>query len=378
MSQANPADQSNWRASPHNRWAFHNVDRILPTAPVANDPARISALPMVAEGLGHPNGREMPFDATDTDAVVVLHHGETVFEWYGHDNDAHTPHILMSATKAVVGLLAAVLQAKGVLDLEAPVSTYLPEIAATSYRSATIRHLLDMRTGIDFDARQLQAYDAAVNWQPLAEGEADAGLAAFFEAMPATPVPHGGPFRYISANTDLLGWAIERATGRSIATLLSEELWKPLGAEDGGYVTLDRRGLERCAGGFCATARDLARLGRLIADDGQVDGTQVVPVSVIDDLMDKGDPEAWRTGEWGKSFSFISPNMRYRNGWYVVDDQPRTLFAMGIHGQNLFVDRANKIVMVKFSSWKQRIDHLALGLTHRSFERLQQSLAAEG
>jgi hypothetical protein len=59
---------------------------------------------------------------------------------------------------------------------------------------------------------------------------------------------------------------------------------------------------------------------------------------VISDIENNGDADAWRNGEWGKSFASISTNMRYRSGWYLVDDQPRTMFAMGIHGQNLFID----------------------------------------
>jgi CubicO group peptidase (beta-lactamase class C family) len=92
---------------------------------------------------------------------------------------------------------------------------------------------------------------------------------------------------------------------------------------------------------------------------------------VISDIANNGDADAWRNGEWGKSFASISTNVRYRGGWYLVDDQPKTMFAMGIHGQNLFIDRANRIVVAKLSSWKQRIDYVPLWATHRGFERLQ-------
>jgi CubicO group peptidase (beta-lactamase class C family) len=172
----------------------------------------------------------------------------------------------------------------------------------------------------------------------------------------------------------LLGWAIERATGQTIAALLSARLWKPMGAEDRAYITLDRKGLARCAGGLCATARDFARLGQLIVDNGQRGARQIVPAPVISDITDNGDADAWKNGEWGKSFASISTNMRYRSGWYLVDDQPKTMFAMGIHGQNLFIDRANRIVVAKLSSWKQRIDYVPLWATHRGFERLQRKL----
>ncbi len=106
-------------------------------------------------------------------------------------------------------------------------------------------------------------------------------------------------FSYVSANTDLLGWTIERATGEGIAEFLSSRLWKPIGAEDDASITLDRTGLARASGGLGATARDFARIGRLMIDDGRRDTREIVPKSVIDDVTCSGDAHAWRTGEWG-------------------------------------------------------------------------------
>jgi CubicO group peptidase (beta-lactamase class C family) len=378
-SSSGIADLSNWRSPLHNRWAFRHIDQIIPTAPIENKPADISEL--VPDGEHH-NGslfQKFLLNAIRTDAVVVLRDGKLVFEWYARDNDAHTPHILMSATKAVIGLLAGMLHASGDLDVDANVSTYVPEIAPTPYQGATIRNLMDMRTGIVLDPEQQRAYEIATNWEPAhggeQGGEQGADLVSFLQSLTAPPQAHRGPFSYVSANTELLGWAIERATGQSIAALLSARIWKPMGAEHRAYITLDRKGLARCAGGLCATARDLARLGQLIVDDGKRGGREIIPASVTTDIADNGDTEAWRNGEWGKSFASISTNMRYRSGWYLVDDQPKTMFAMGIHGQNLFIDRANRIVVAKLSCWKQRVDYLPLWATHRGFERVRRTLA---
>jgi len=371
------ADLSNWRSPRHSRWAFRHADQIIPTAPIENDPSDISEL-VQANKRGR--GSLLPkllLNAIRTDAVVVLHDGKLLFEWYARANDAHTPHILMSATKAVIGLLAGMLHETGDLDLDAKVSTYVPEIATTPYQGATIRNLLDMRTKIILEPKQQHAYEVATNWEPATSGEQGADLVSFLQSLTAPHQVHGGPFSYISANTDLLGWAIERATGQTIAALLSARIWKPMGAEDRAYVTLDRKGLARCAGGLCATARDFARLGQLIVNDGRRGTRQIIPASVIGDIADNGDADAWRNGEWGKSFASISTNMRYRSGWYLVDDQPKTMFAMGIHGQNLFIDRANRIVVAKLSSWKQRVDYVPLWATHRGYERLQRRLTRD-
>jgi CubicO group peptidase (beta-lactamase class C family) len=372
-SGSGTADLSNWRSPRHSRWAFRHIDQIIPTAPIENDPSDISELVET-----HERGRgalvaKLLLNAMRTDAVVILRDGKLWFEWYARGSDAHCPHILMSATKAVIGLLAGMLHETADLDLDANVSTYVPEIATTLYRGATIRHLLDMRTRIVIEPEQQRAYEVATNWEPAAGDEYGADLASFLQGLTAPHQVHGGPFSYISANTDLLGWAIERATGQTIAALLSARIWQPMGAEDRACITLDRKGLARCAGGLCATARDLARLGQLIVDDGRRGTRPVIPASVINDIANNGDADAWRNGEWGKSFASISQNMRYRSGWYLVDDQPNTMFAMGIHGQNLFIDRANRIVVAKLSSWKRHIDYVPLWATHRGFARLQRT-----
>ena len=373
-SGAGKADLSNWRSPLHSRWAFRHVDEIIPTAPIENDPSDISELVEANERGSSALLPKLLLNAIRTDAVVVLRDGKLLFEWYARGNNAHTPHILMSATKAVIGLLAGMLHQTGDLDLDAELSIYVPEIATTLYRGATLRNLLDMRARIPLEPEQQRAYEVATNWEPAASGEQGADLVSFLQGLTAPHQAHGGPFSYISANTDLLGWAIERATGQTIAALLSARLWKPMGAEDRAYITLDRKGLARCAGGLCATARDFARLGQLIVDNGQRGERQIVPAPVISDITDDGDADAWKNGEWGKSFASISTNMRYRSGRYLVDDQPKTMFAMGIHGQNLFIDRANRIVVAKLSSWKQRIDYVPLWATHRGFERLQRKL----
>ena len=165
------ADLSNWRSPLHSRWAFRNVDEIIPTAPIENDPSDISEL---VEANERSSGALLPkllLNAIRTDAVVVLRDGKLLFEWYARGNNAHTPHILMSATKAVIGLLAGMLHQTGDLDLDAEVSIYVPEIATTLYRGATLRNLLDMRARIPLEPEQQRAYEVATNWQPAAGGE---------------------------------------------------------------------------------------------------------------------------------------------------------------------------------------------------------------
>ncbi|HTO72871.1 MAG TPA: serine hydrolase domain-containing protein [Gemmatimonadales bacterium] len=350
---------ANWRTAPYNRWAFHHVRELIPTAEIAHDPAHVLPLPAAPAPL---------FDEgflanTDTDGIVVVHRGRLVFERYFNGMRAESPHILMSVSKSLLGLVAGRLP----LDVERPVTALIPELAGTAYRGATIRHLLDMRAGVAFAEDYLATsgpmleYRKATAWNP-SEGASD--LRSFYRHLTQPDGAHGGRFHYVSPNTDLLGWVIERATGQRFADLAAELLWKPIGAEWSGYITLDRLGAPRCAGGVCVTVRDLARVGLWICrrDDPW-----------LDDLEGGGDPQAWDAGSFVPYYPGLA--MHYRSQWYTLRGPRPLLFGMGIHGQNLFVDRRNDLVIAKVSSQAQPLDAGRMALTMGTVAEVRQELA---
>jgi len=147
----------------------------------------------------------------------------------------------------------------------------------------------------------------------------------------------------VSPNTDLLGWIIERAAGRRYSDLMSELVWQPMGAAEPAYITVDRLGAPRCAGGMCTTTRDLARVGQLIVEGGARGTRQVVPTAWIEDITRKGDAEAWNAGSFVPYFPGAA--MHYPDKWYVERGVAPLLFGLGIHGQNLFIDREREIVI---------------------------------
>ena len=382
--EAGQVTLANWRTPPFNRWAFQHVREIVPSAEIANDPDRVWTLPQSPRDLSALRIGEGDLAAflegTDTDAMVVIHRGRIVFEHYAHGMTPGTPHILMSVSKSMLGLVAAMLAARGTLDIEAPVTAYVPELAGTAYRDARVAHLLDMRAGILFDEDYLAAsgpivqYRKAQGWNPLDPGETPSDLRSFFSTLVGSDGPHRGRFHYVSPNTDLLGWVIERATGRRYADVVGQSLWQGIGAERPAYITVDRFGAPRCAGGFCATARDLARVGWLLAQDGRRDGHVVVRKAWIDDVIGNGDEQAWASGDFAHYFP--GETMHYRNKWYVLKgDGAPLLFGLGVNGQNLFVDRANAIAIAKFSSQAAAMDSRRIALTMRGISALRSHLA---
>ena len=363
---------ANWRNSPFNRWAFHHVRELIPSADIASDPARIRPLPSVPRDFSQlrvdPDaGEALDLDAflreTDTDGIAILHRGKLVFERYANGMTHETPHILMSVSKSMLGLLVGELG----IDTRRQVTDILPELAQTAYRGATIRHLLDMRAGLVWDENYLATsgpiveYRKATGWNPASEPASD--LHSFYATLKQSDRPHGGRFHYTSPNSDLLGWVIERATGARYADLVSKLVWKPAGAERSAYITVDRLGAPRCAGGMCATLRDLARVGLWVLEQGKTEAFER-----------DGDPQAWAAGDMAPYYPGLP--MRYRSKWYVVDDAKAPLaFGMGIHGQNLFVDRVNNIVIAKLSSQAMPMDAARIALTMRGVSELRKLLA---
>jgi len=385
----NQVSLANWREAPFNRWSFRHVREIIPTAEIAHDPHRVRPLPI---GLVNTDNirirgakdRVLSLDdffmAASTDSLVILHRGRIIVERYADGMTAETPHILMSVSKSVLGLLTGILVSGEILDPNGQVTTVIPEVSETAYKGATIRHLLDMRTGVAFDedytatSGPIVEYRKATNWHPLGPGDCPSDLRSFYQCLRAPDGKHGGRFHYVSPNSDLLGWVIERATGQRFADLMSRYIWKPMGAHHSAYITVDRLGAPRCAGGICATARDLARLGQVVADGGAYEGTQIIPSVWIDDIVQNGSADAWDDGVFAPFFP--GRKMHYRNKWYVELGEAPLLFALGIHAQYVFVDRRNQVVIVMMSSQADPLDAGLISLTMTAVSHFREVFAA--
>ena len=356
----------NWRSAPHNRWAFHHVRELVPSAEIENDPQRVRALPREEMAL---QNLEQFLHETDTDAIVVLRRGRLVFERYFNGMQPSSPHILMSVSKSLLGLLAGRLAARGELDVDAAVTRYIPEARGTGFEGASVRQLLDMRSGLDFVEDYLATsgpiveYRKASGWNALAPGETPSDLHSFLVTLKGKH-PHGGSFDYLSPNSDLLGWVMERAGKARFADLMSELVWRPAGAERSAYVTVDRLGAARAAGGICTTARDLARVGQWMIEQDD---------AWLRDIGTRGDRAAWASGSFVAYFPGLP--MSYRSQWYVLHGDAPLVFGVGIHGQHLFVDRASALVVAKFSSQAAPLDAPRMALTMAAIARLRQSLA---
>jgi CubicO group peptidase (beta-lactamase class C family) len=396
--QGVPVTARNWQDPPVNRWAFWHVGDLLPTYRVPRGDGAPRPLPAAAARPGLLSVPVTRMDRTPgassastvgdvladtyTDAYLVLQDGALVTEWYGPLGAPDRPHALMSVTKSVVGCVAAVLIDRGLLDPDAEITSYVPELGGSGYAGALVRHVYDMRSGVRFleeyanpdsDIRRL---DEWVGWYP-GQGE-PRGLHRFLAKLQAE-APHGERFLYRSAESDVLGWVCERAVGRPMVELIFELIWAPMGAEYDALLLHDGLGTAVHDGGLCATARDVARFGQMLLDGGLVpdgaDGTRrVVPPQWL--------RRAWAVDADARGVFAASPaEWAFPGGWYRHQFWFRpgaygdVLLCLGIHGQMLHVSRRTGTVCVKLSTWPDAQNPAYLEDTLRAFDAVGGFLA---
>ena len=357
------ADGNHYRF-PQSRWSFSHFRELGPTRAVRRG-SSVAELPRAPRD----DLDALPFEtlvtrqamtwgqslaANFTDGIVVLHRGHVVFERYFGALQPDDQHIAFSVTKSLVGLLAACLVHDGLLDEQAPVSHWVPELAGSAFADATLRHLLDMTTGLDYSedyadpAAQIHQHARAGGM--LAREPGYAGPDSFYQYLQTVrPLgAHGRGFAYKTVNTDTLGWVIRRATGRGLAELLSERLWQPLGAEQEAYFMLDSHGTEFAGGGLNTALRDLARVGEMMRLDGHFNGRQVVPAAVVADIRRGADPAHFAQAGYA-----LLPGWSYRNMWWVTHNAHGAYCARGVHGQLVYIDPSAEMVIARYASHPQ-------------------------
>lgn len=350
---------ADWDLPPFNRWSFQNVRSLIPTVDVPCGP-EAWALPSGPLDLSQIRfadaaGRERTVGRwladSYTDGFLVWHRGRVVSELYFNDMTPATLHLAQSVSKSVVAVAAGVLAGRGLLDPAAPLVDYVPELAACGYADARLGHALDMTSGVrfteDYNApdSDMTRIDVASGWRPAPAGAPRPTIRDVLLDLPKLRA-HGERFEYRSIECDVLAWAMERAAGRPLAALVSELLWRPMGAERDAYFTVDGAGTALADGGFNATLRDFARFGRLVLEGGRRDGRQIVPAEWIEATRRGGDP-----AKFGAPYELVSPRGAYSRQWWVHDAARGDLMARGVFGQLIYLDPEADFLAVKLSSW---------------------------
>lgn len=364
---------------PFNEFTFTHMNWLMPTERVARGPA---ARPLPAAHL--PLDLTYRFDDADhtltdlhrrtfTTAFVVLHHGAIVHESYpGAFAGPRTRMQLFSLSKSVTSILVGIALAEGAIgSVKDQVTDYRPDFLDTAYEGATLADLLDMSSGVG----GLETWDGTDSFIRQFERAVLTGgdVAAIIRSTPRAAAI-GERFNYSTFDAQVLGWVLEAATGRSLAAYASETLWTRIGAERDAYYGLTRSHPRTAigAGAFNATARDLARVGLLMANDGVVAGSQVVPADWVRRSRGAGLAHL-AVGALGPSGY---DHYGYANQWWTLGEGCFHAFTgLGVHGQYLFVDPVADVVIVKCSAWPTEDDEARDRETITALRRIADHLA---
>lgn len=282
--------------------------------------------------------------ATGTRAFLVVHHDRLVYERYFAGAAPDRRETSFSAAKSFASTLVGIAADEGLLDIEAPVTDYLPELRKRDERFAriTVRDLLTMSSGIRYVERGLPWSDDALTYYGTDLREL---------ALEHTSVeePPGRTWRYDNYNPLLLGLVLERVTGMSVADFMAQRLWEPLGAGGDASWSLDSdaSGFEKMESGVNARPRDFARFGLMMLHDGQWNGRRIVS-------------RAW-VREATAASTATDPASFYQYLWWIGaprGEERAPFYALGKYGQVIAVFPEHDMVVVRLGSTDGGVDWL--------------------
>ncbi|MGV3592924.1 MAG: serine hydrolase domain-containing protein [Gammaproteobacteria bacterium] len=324
---------------------FRSMDELFTTRTVARSgalwelPRNDHALKFTYEWNGESHSAHDFLERTYTNALLVMKDGRIVSEIYRNNSDADSRFIAWSMTKSLTSvLIGCALEEGRIASLDTPISDPLPELRGGAYEGVTIRQVMQMRSGVDYEER----YDFA-NPGTAASNHIAAlvrNTARFTDVARTLPRLHppGEVFQYKTIDTAVLGWLIERATQGSVAAYTEQCIWEPLGAEADGYYIMDGApgvGREFSGAGFNATLRDFARFGQMVLDGGIANGKRIVSEDWIRASTQPTAEEAAGRGGYGLQ-------------WWTMGGSD-AFAAIGLQGQYIYIDPATRTVAVKLS-----------------------------
>jgi CubicO group peptidase (beta-lactamase class C family) len=380
---------ANWRTAQFLRWSFQHSRQVVPTARVSRGNGPVAELPEATECLtdlplstlaGTRTTVGAVLESTYTDGFLVLRDGAVVSEVYPSGMAPDALHAVLSVTKSMVGTVAGILAGRQVLDPDAPLTAYVPELGTSGYVGATVRHVLDMRSGVTFSedyldpGAEIRRLEQCIGWSQSADPYGPVSLYDFLVTL-RQGGPHGGPFSYRSCETDVLGWACERASGAPMTELLSDLLWSRLGMEHDADISVDKAGVVVHNGGLSASLRDLGRFGQMLLDGGvSLAGERVLDEDWVRSSY-LGGPDS-RQAFAASPTDTRMPGGMYRNQFWLPYPDSRVLLCLGIHGQMVYVNPGARMVGVKLSSWPVPQDAAMLSATLQAFDACAAQLVA--
>ena len=276
--------------------------------------------------------------APNTQGVMIFQHDSLVYERYWGNMSAERLATVFSVSKSITSLLCGIAVDEGFIhSIDDPVTDYLPELLKKDphWQRLTVRHLLDMRSGLDFDDSYYLSLKNLNRVMAIARLNYGNNVMRQIRGLKFRCEP-GTEHFYESMTSQILGVVIERATQRPFAEYLSEKVWQPLEMESPAVVNVDKRGVAQSFGGISLALKDLAKIGRLYLHGGVWNGRRIV------------------SEEWiRQSTAYDTSNEGYHFNWYNTSsfhmEKPAHpgYYALGIKGQVLYVNPDLDLIMVR-------------------------------
>ena len=310
---------------------FSHMDAAFLTTPVPRGTGPTAELPY-GEDAKLPDDVMPWLNNRNVTALVVLKHGAIVHESYYKGTAPEDLRISWSVAKSYLSALFGVLLHEGAIaSIDDPVTKYAPSLIGGAYEKASIRNVLNMASGVTFDEDYLdQKSDINRMGRVLALGGSMDEFAADINESFAEP---GAEWKYVSIDTHILSMVVRGATGRPIAELLSEKIIAPMGLEHEPYYLTDGFGTAFVLGGLNLTTRDYARMGQMFLQNGNYNGTQIVP-------------QDWVAASTVPSAPTATGKIGYGYQWWIPQGAVEGEFmARGIYGQYVYVNRTRDVVI---------------------------------
>ena len=317
-------------------WNFSHMAEMFPSVTLRAPLHEPSPLPRSAVPAAMPAGFAAWVAERQVTSVLVLHDGEVAFEEYYLGTGPEDLRIGWSLSKSFLGTLTGLSVANGeIASLDDPVTGYVPELIGTAYDGATIRNVLNLATGVEFD-EDYDRFWSDINrmGRLLALGGSLDRFVAGFDSRWADP---GFAYHYVSIDTHVLGMVLRGATDRTVPELMNERLFIPLKLDTDPVYLTDTAGHAFVLGGLNLTTRDYARFAQMVLDDGRAGGTQIVPAAWVAEMGTISAPygPGWKKGG-GYGYQWRIP----------PDPRPGEVFARGVFGQYLWIDRGAGVAIV--------------------------------
>jgi CubicO group peptidase (beta-lactamase class C family) len=345
-SPATIAMRWQWLNPEINSFTFRDTDKVFESRPVRRaapiwELPRGAAMEMPSIAFeGETRDYSRFAEDTFTNAMLVVQDGRIVFEDYRNRSAEQTRFISFSMAKTITAMLAGIAIEQGkIASLDDPVTRYLPELRGTGYDGATLRQIMQMRSGVDYQERydfgDNPSFAGRLHEQAIVLNRMRFAAGALETRRANAP---GSTFNYSTLDTFVIGWVLEKATGMPLASFTEQHLWGPLGAEADGFWLTDGAGdvgRELSGMGFNAVLRDFGRLGQLLLDGGKRDGRQILPSGWVEEMV-----RMQPTGERMPGYGLFT---------WQIDDEPGAFSAVGLAGQFIYVHPQTRTVIVKLS-----------------------------